>query len=415
MHKEISLNNSDHLQLLFDQKIKREKGTANTSQLFIKLSSFISANELRDFLIQNEYFLQLVNTRVKRPFLKKEFYHLGSDMEFDFSEVKVELFSPSALFQNDDIGITPVKVTLVQLPETSGILFQFNHIYIDNNGVKNLLRSFNGEKFDFHRSQAIEQDKFYPRLKNALQFAKLMLTNWTAPISNLSANKGEIVKKNYIIQNFTREDTEIIKSRIKRSFHIQSMSSLLLAACCKAIQDLLIQQGKKIHKFTFQQPFELISKKEPAYIIGNRFSFLHYKLQPEEVNTVSELQNEINKQTMQQMKDRIAYKSMDFESIIRFLNHRVHLAMIHLPARAKMTSFAYTFIGEAKIIDSFANREILDMIHIPPVMKNPPITIGGMYYDSNLRIEVCYDQNSINKEDADFINSRILHHLISEE
>jgi len=44
MQKEISLNNSDHLQLLFDQKIKREKGTANTSQLFIKLSSFISAN-----------------------------------------------------------------------------------------------------------------------------------------------------------------------------------------------------------------------------------------------------------------------------------------------------------------------------------------------------------------------------------
>jgi hypothetical protein len=67
MQKELPLNSSDHLQLLFDQKIKRELGTANTSQLFIRLSSRISADELREYLLSNEYFNQLVNTRVKRP------------------------------------------------------------------------------------------------------------------------------------------------------------------------------------------------------------------------------------------------------------------------------------------------------------------------------------------------------------
>jgi hypothetical protein len=306
-------------------------------------------------------------------------------------------------------------VILVQLPETSGILFQFNHTFIDNNGVKNLLRSFNGEKFDFHRVERKEQKKRFQQFKNAIKFAGLMLTNWTAPISNLSKKSSKPVKKKYIIHDFTLDETNFIKSKIKRSFHIQSMSSLLLAACCKAIQELLLERGEQLHKFTFQQPFEITAKKEPAYIIGNRFSFIHYKLQPEQLTTIAALQDEINQQTMQQMKDRIAYKSLDLQTILRHLNHKIHLAMIHLPAKGKMTSFSYKFICEAKLIDQFAHRKIDDMIHIPPVMKNPPITIGGMYYDGAMRIEVCYDENSLPKSDADAIFARISHYLLAAE
>ena len=133
------------------------------------------------------------------------------------------------------------------------------------------------------------------------------------------------------------------------------------------------------------------------------------------MTSVQEIQNELNKQTMQQMKERFAYKSLDLESILRFVNLRLHLGMINLPARGKMTSFAYTYIGESKIIHEFAGREITNMINIPPVMKNPPITFGCVLYDGNLRVKLCYDSNSMTgKEATDMIDS-IKHHLLDTE
>ena len=151
MASEIELNSSDHFQLLFDYKIKKEKGTANTSQLLIELASQISSEELSHYLLANPHFKALTSTRVIRPFFGKERYRFDVEEELDYSEVKVDFLDLSEVFQNDDVGTGPVKITLFQLPKSSSILFQFNHVYIDNNGVKNLLRSFNGEQFDFIR------------------------------------------------------------------------------------------------------------------------------------------------------------------------------------------------------------------------------------------------------------------------
>jgi len=400
MQKEISLSSSDHLQLLFDYKIKKEGGSANTSQLLLELASPISAGELKEHLLSNEYFKQLVNTSLVRPFFGKERYIFDQNNEFLFEEIKRDEIVFSDVFQKDNIGPNPVKITLIQLPNSSAVLIQVNHIFIDNNGVKNILRSFEGEKFEFHRTLKPEERSFFQRFRNGFQFTRMMMTKWREPIAHFSSIDKNPVFKDYLIHDFSLEETEFIKTKIKRSYHIYSMSSLILAVCCKTLQDHILKKGEQLRKFSFQQPSELTVKKEPKYILGNRFSFIFYRLKPEQVTSISEIQDELNKQTMQQMKDKIAIKSLDLESMLRFVNLRLHLGMINLPARGKMTSFAYTFIGESKVTNHFAGREISNMIHIPPVMKNPPITFGSMYLDGKLRFEMCYDLNSITKVEA---------------
>jgi hypothetical protein len=136
MPKEIKLNSCDHFQLLFDYKIKKEKGTANTSQLLIELSSSISRIELQQYLLSNSYFRSLINTTLVRPFWGKERFRFEQGNELEINELKMQSIVPSQVYQNDNVGSEPVKVSLIQLVDSSAVLFQFNHIFIDNNGVK---------------------------------------------------------------------------------------------------------------------------------------------------------------------------------------------------------------------------------------------------------------------------------------
>ena len=415
MASEIELNSSDHFQLLFDYKIKKEKGTANTSQLLIELASQISSEELSHYLLANPHFKALTSTRVIRPFFGKERYRFDVEEELDYSEVKVDFLDLSEVFQNDDVGTGPVKITLFQLPKSSSILFQFNHVYIDNNGVKNLLRSFNGEQFDFIRKIKPDKVSFFKRMKITFQLSRKMMSKWYESKAFIHSSTKEPIHKGFKFLTFTDEETDFIKAKIKRSHHIESVSSLMLAACCLSLKQLLLKRGEELKEFAFQQPFDLAPRKEVPYILGNRFSFIHYRLQPEQVSTLAEVQNEVNKQTLQQMKDNIPQNFLHLESVLRLVNLRFHLWMISLPARGKMTSFAYSFVDETKVIDQFAGRKILNMIHMPPVMRKPPVTIGFAYYDSRLLTQLCYDKNSVCEDEADLLFDSIKDVLLAQE
>lgn len=415
MRKEINLSNSDHLQLLFDYKIKKEGGTANTSQLLIELASPIGSGELKNYLLSNKYFKQLVNTTLVRQLFHKERYRFLENEELFFSEVTYDNLDYSVVFQNDDIGAKPLKVTLIQLPSHSLVLIQVNHVFIDNNGVKNLLRSFGGQEFEFHRTLKPEVNSFFKRLKHGLEYSKMMLTKWREPISNISSDDKSPVHKEYIIHDFTSEETEYIQSKIVRSSHIKSMSALLMANCCKVLEEFILNKGGKLEKFNFQQPCEMTSKKEPQYILGNRFAFFHYRLSADQITTIDSIQKEVNKQTMDQMKRKVVAKSLELQSFLRFFKFPIQYWMINLPAKGKMTSFAHTYIGESKIIDHFAGREVTYMINIPPVMKNPPITIGGAYYDGNFRIQLHYDNNSLSKAEGNSLFESLKVHLLANE
>ncbi|MDX2359349.1 MAG: hypothetical protein QNK23_00990 [Crocinitomicaceae bacterium] len=415
MAKEIKLNSSDHFQLLFDYKIKKEKGTANTSQLLIELKGKIAREELRDYLLSNTYFKSLINTQLIRPFIGKEKYRIGEGKEIEIEEIETEVLNPSSLYQNDDVGLNPVKITLVQLPTLSAILFQFNHIFIDNNGVKNLLRSFHGEEYNFLRNEVVEQNSRWNRLKTTFQLSRKMLHKWYQSKAFIHSSSKDAIQKDYIIHTFSDEETEHIKSKIKRSHHIHSISSLLMAACCISLKKLLKNRNEDLKEYVFQQPFDMTPKKEPAYILGNRFSFIHYRLQPEGVTNLSEIEEELNRQTLQQIKDNIPHKFLDLESVLRIVSLRFHLWMISLPARGKMTSFAYSFVDETKVIDEFAGHEIANIVNIPPVMRKPPMTFGFVYYDAKLRVQVCFDKNTINKEESQLLFSSIKELLLAQE
>jgi len=415
MAREIELNSSDHFQLLFDYKIKKEKGTANTSQLLIELASKISSEELRDYLLANPHFKALISTSLIRPFFGKERYRFDVERELDYSEVQMDFVDLSKVFQNDDVGSVPVKIALIQLPKSSSILFQFNHVFIDNSGVKNLLRSFNGEEFDFIRKNKPEKISFFKRMKITFQLSRKMMSKWYESKAFIHSSTKKPIDKDYKFHTFTDEETTFIKAKIKRSHHIESVSSLMLAACCLSLKELLLKRGEKLKEFVFQQPFDLAPRKEVPYILGNRFSFIHYRLQPEQVTNLAEVQNEVNKQTLQQMKDKIPQNFLHLESILRLVNLRFHLWMISLPARGKMTSFAYSFVDETKVIDQFAGRKILNMIHIPPVMRKPPVTIGFAYYDSKLLTQLCYDKNALSADEADLIFDSIKGVLLAQE
>lgn len=411
--KDKAIEGSDHFQLLVDYKIKKENGTANTSQLLIELAAKISTDELKSFLLSNKYFEALINVSLNHSFGSKMKYSFGEGNDIHIYEVKSENIVYSDVFQKDDIGSVPVKVTLIQLEKSSSVLFQFNHIFIDNNGVKNLLRSFSGEQFDFVKTSITKQNSFVTRFKNTTILSMKMMKKWYEKKAFIHSNTEKPIEKSYLIHTYSDEESDYIKSKIKRSHHISSISSMLLGACCIGVKELLINRKEVLKEFIFQQPFDFTNKREAAYILGNRFSFIHYRLKPSEVTNLSALEYELNRQTLQQIKEHTPHQFIDLESIFRKLPLRLHLWMISLPAKGKMTTFAYTFVDETKVIDEFAGQKITNMINIPPVMRKPPVTFGFVYYESKLRVMQCYDANTINEAEAQLLFNSIKQQLLA--
>ena len=400
---------------MFDYKIKSEKGTANTSQLLIELTSAISVDELREYLLSNPYFKSLINTTLIRPFWGKERFRFEQGKELEIIELKMQRIIPSIVYQNDDVGWDPVRVSLIQLTDSSAVLFQFNHIFIDNSGVKNLLRSFHGVQFEFHRANESEQNSFLKRLRNTVSLARKMLHKWYESKAFIHSTSKEPISKDYRLHEFNDEETALIKSKVTRSHRVESISSVLLSACCISLKELLVYRKEKPKEFVFQQPFVTSAKKANTYILGNRFSFIHYRLKPEKVTSMSEIENELNRQTINQIRERVPYKFLELESILRWVNLRFHLWMISLPSRGKMTSFAYSFVDETKVIDNFANRDVSIMINVPPVMRKPPVTYAFGYYDSKLLIHLCFDKNTVADDEADLLLESLKKHLLYQE
>lgn len=407
------IESSDHFQLLVDYKIKKEKGTANTSQMLFELASSISKSELNDYLLSNKYFESFINVSLRNPFMRKMRYRFGEGKELIIEEKNIKSIVASEVFRNDDVGLIPVKVTLFQLEKSSAVLFQFNHIYIDNNGAKNLIRTFNGGEYDFLKATKTNKNSFFIRFKNMTILSVKMMKKWYEKKAFINAKNDGPIEKDYVIDTLTEEETTFIKSKIKRSHHIESISSILMGACCLGVKELLINREEKLREFIFQQPFDFSSKREKGYILGNRFSFIHYRLQPEQLTNLSELEFELNRQTLHQIKDRTPHQFIDLESIFRFLPLSFHLWMISLPAKGKMTTFAYTFIDETKIIDEFAGAKVSNIINIPPVMRKPPITFGFAYYEGKFRLVQSYDRNTIDKPEAEKLFNSIKEVLLA--
>lgn len=407
------IESSDHFQLLVDYKIKKEKGTANTSQMLFELASSISKSELNDYLLSNKYFESFINVSLRNPFMRKMRYRFGEGKELIIEEKNIESILASEVFRNDDVGLVPVKITLFQLEKSSAVLFQFNHIYIDNNGVKNLIRSFKGEEFDFYKTTTTTQNSFSTRYKNMIVLSVKMMKKWYEKKAFIHAKSKGPIDKDYIIDTLTEDETSHIKAKIKRSHHIESISSILMGACCIGVKELLTNRNEGLREFIFQQPFDFSSKRERPYILGNRFSFIHYRLQPEQVTNLSELEFELNRQTLQQIKERTPYQFIDLESIFRNFPLAFHLWMISLPAKGKMTTFAYTFIDETKIINEFAGVKVSNIINIPPVMRKPPITFGFAYYEGKFRLVQSYDRNAIDKSEAEKLFNSIKEVLLA--
>ena len=230
--------------------------------------------------------------------------------------------------------------------------------------------------------------------------ARKMLVKWYEPKAFLYSDSKLPIQKNYTIKTYSLEETKQLHLKIRKSHHISSLSSVLLSYCCVALNKVLNERNEKPREFVFQQPYDLSPRKEKPYILGNRFSFIHYRLSPEEVNNSDALQDILNKQTAQQMRDKIPQKFMELESVLRHVNLRFHLWMISLPARGKMTSFAYTFVGETKVIDTFMGIKVRDIINIPPVMRNPPITFGFGLFEGRLRFHMCFDERTLSAKEV---------------
>lgn len=411
--KDKAIESSDHFQLLIDYKIKKERGTANTSQLLIELDASITTKELTDYLQSNSYFDSLVNVSLFNPLFGKMRYRFNQGKKVVVNEVVKDSIVYADIFQNDDIGVVPVKITLIQLKNSSSILFQFNHIFIDHNGAMNLLSSFNGAKFDFIKSLKEEETSLFSRLKSTVSLSVKMLNKWYQKKAFIDSNSDSVIQKEYTRYVCSQEETNHIKSKIRRSHHIKSISSLLMGACCIGVKQLLLQRDETLKEFIFQQPFDSTPKKTPPYILGNRFSFIHYRLQPGAVNNLADIENELNRQTLEQIKERTPQRFIDLESILRNFPLRLHMWMISLPAKGKMTTFAYTFIDESKVIEEFAGRKITNIVNIPPVMRRPPVTFGFSYYESKLVIQQGFDKNAITEEEAQFLFDTIKKELLA--
>ena len=404
--KNIKIKSSDHFQLLFDYKIKKEGGTSNTSQLLVELDGKIDKGFLHDYLMSNQYFKQLVETSIVRPWIGKERYSFSNDNTLNIKELERSSLDMNEVFQNDDIGNDSVKVTLIHVNDKSSILFQFNHVFIDNGGVKNLLKSFDGEEFDFLRQTPLIESSLLKRIGISVKLAKQLLRKWYEPKAFIhSKSDGPIVKR-YRLYEYNIEDTKRMLSKVKRSYHIASISSYLMSALSLAIKGLLQDRKEPLREFVFQQPYSLAPKRKKAFILGNRFSFLLYRLPASQVEDIDVMQDELNFQTSEQMKNKIPQKFLELESIMGLFPMRFHLWMASLPAKGKMTTFAYTFVGETKMVDEFAGLKVLNMINKPPIMRMPPITFGFGFYEDRMRFHICYDAETISEEEIDTLYER---------
>ncbi|MCB0662955.1 MAG: hypothetical protein KDC24_09460 [Saprospiraceae bacterium] len=417
-----ALNGSDYFQVILDRHHRKYSKMGNVCRLGIFVDGVIDAEKWEKKVTQDSILQWMSGLRLRKvlPFQLPAWKSKGVQTpiwQVHTTDIGHDL--PLDLYYRDinPYKNCPIRFDLVVGKDNkSTLLITWSHVLMDSHGAELLLQYLHNGQAAFPLQLLPKTEEELP-IKEQIQKAKevknFLLDGNQTLLDNLQEQPRTIKGSQYRIIRFSEEETEQIAAYSKELKIRLGQSPLLLGASIRGFDYLMQKRGVQCKSFWVPIPQDQRRKGANGPLIGNQVSYLFYRLFPKDVNSLADIVSEINRQMMDQMRQRIPASYNTMMHLSRRLPYWLFEWITKRPTKGKLSSFFFSDTGTLLSgMETFEGMPFKDVIHYPPNPSIPGITVVFSIFQKKLQAIVAFAPGSVSEDDLENLKAFLRKELI---
>lgn len=409
----------DAFLLTLEQQYSKHELEGNICRYVIDLEGELNKETLQE-LIDSSKLLETLNSikaekasTILTPFWKPiDTSHKLLVRTFESDELIPEEVSANRLTPSESL----ICFDLVK--RSSGnttLIFSWHHLLMDGFGAALLLKQVFKTEGDSINLSGKEQAKF--SLNTFLQAAKAKFfidRTSKSPITSLISRK-KLSSGSGVIQviSFGEDEVKQIDQIALNAGAKFGRSAYYLACCCRSVKSILEMRGENVDNFWIPVPVDDRKKGSLGPIIGNRLSFLFYRIGKESMDSIQACVDSINQQMVKQISSRIPQAYNHLMNYMKWLPLRVYLYLVKRRSGNSIASFLFTVAAEhPKDLATISQQKVINALSLPANPCPPGLTFAFMKFQNSLHLMMLYHPEAISEEEIDFLAKHIQFELM---
>ncbi len=419
--KRIFLKGIDYFQLLIDHHNKRHGGTGHEARLAIYFNGVVDLETVKSEISSNELCNRLAKIRLSKngglgfPFLY--FIEKKNSIPISFHQVESDKIpDPVMNYTVDVFKEPPLHIALLHFGNgNSCVLFTFHHILFDFAGVQSFINSLTGMK-DIPLFPPNEKPaKFSIRFRRFFRevFFTFKEANWKMTVAERKLPQERPLKFVYRELSFTKEETARIFKNCEHRGLSLNRSSFLVGVVCKALHDEIFSKQRK-HEFIWVPvPVNNRKKSNRDAILFNGLTFLYYKLNPEDLQSLEATLERIGNQLREQVRKELPQAFVDFCDGYWFMPMPFYYPMLNLPSWGKLSSLAFSSLGNTfSGLDKMFGLPVSEIKNYPANPVSPGFTFLFYEFRGTLRLMTSWVEGQYNSDEQKSVLSSVRDFLL---
>ena len=193
-------------------------------------------------------------------------------------------------------------------------------------------------------------------------------------------------------------------------------SAYYLACCCLVVKSILEMRGDRIHNFWIPVPIDDRKKGSSGPVVGNRLSFLFYRIGRKSMNSIKACVDSVNQQMIKQIGANIPAAYNHLMTYMKWLPLRIYLYLVKRRSGNSIASFLFTVAADhPQEFTAIQQRKVTNALSLPANPCPPGLTFAFMKFQKSLQLMMLYHPEAISEDEMNFLGKHIQFKLMGGE
>ena len=395
-----ALSGADRFQLYFDAVARKNTGIGNVIRAVVTLEGTVPTSEILHALKNDKAMNILRGLALKRNFFLGD-CRIESATNQASPEIKLNLMTfqeAMSLIASKDCDFlkgTPLHADVAYSDKGTHLILSVNHVIMDHAGMEILLSSLAGEDSLIDFAESNSKKTFTSKLTEAIAATRHVssLSSWSM---KRLADKREKGSAAFELVELSPEETELVKKNMTIKLKANQLAFFLGCSMFSISKHSELLTGKN---YFVPVPVDRRTASSQNSLLSNFISFLYFKAEESDLESLEKITGVISKQTIMQAKKNIPEKFSSLLDLFRHVPSPLYKAFIDLPSRGHAATFAFSLLSGSKLEGKkILGRRVLDVTHYAPVISPPGLNVIFSEFNSKLKILCSFDERRISRK-----------------
>ena len=413
----MKLRGMDYFQVLIDHHIKKHGGSAHQAHIFLLLDGLVSKEEVRSIVQADPAIRWICSLRLEftKPIPYARIRPQAGTGHLPVSSIVLgdgESWESILDAEHTDLRSgSPVCLQLIQFPEDrTGMLFTFNHILFDYQGIEQFLNGFTGGLprpviGEYPRTTGIRSriSEFFQAIGYAFR---------KGGRSIFSLRPGAVptcpVQTDYLTTSWTDEEFILYQSCLNRRGLELQESIYLLAVSAMVIYHQFGTDLSRDKKMLFQLPSSTRTRKKNSGLLFNALSFFYFNLHPDQMYDLDEVIRQLSHDLKEQIRGGLPRAFLTFSDIYKVIPFPIYSWMLGLPSGGQLGSFNISILGQTfSGMSRFMGKPLLDVANFPSNTIQPGLTLVFYSFRGEFRMTTSWVRDMFDREEQMYFHREL--------